>query len=559
MSNPQHVSVLILGSNPSAQLLAWLLAKRGISIRLLPGEKEPSAPAELLLHARSLELLDQAGAADEFKKIGSPVERSLFLKFDENEIQELGRSIFSVLESPHPFALSTTIEQVSKTCETLLKQVGIEYEQETNLEDFQQTADGINCRLNKGSLTCDYLVACDGSDSSVRKKLSIPNTSSGKKNYVQTARLSLTTDSPKLNPVEALLFFQPDQQLAVYPRGETELCCVSVADTEKADLKFTLEKLQKQFDLLSKNSPLPKIRLADITANEHFQHQNYLAEKFASNRTFLLGSAAHNTAAPLLLDDLNSGIEDVFNLVWKLTNAIQTNSAPPLLSSYHTERQQSLRQKLETARRAIPTNKSALASPASWLAEKITPTMNREQWFLLHSHIEFAGLDQHYTLSKTFAFEIPPQKAANQIAGKRLPNMELCRQDGQLCPIYNYLAPDHFTLFLFVNSPHPAESAPLQQAEQFAEVLLHILGKKLRILFVLPAKTFMLLQNKKTNEPATGEILIDRIGLTSDALGLLKGGACLVRPDGIIGLLSKSLDPAHTRLRLLRFLSTAKR
>ncbi|MFV0337729.1 MAG: FAD-dependent monooxygenase, partial [Chthoniobacterales bacterium] len=522
MSNPQHISVLILGINPAAQALAYLLAKQKIPLRIFSTPSEIPSSDQVLLHARSFELLRLADIAEAFEKIGQPIKRSLFFKSDGTETKEFGRSIHAVLESRYPYGRISPIDEITQTFSDLLQQIGITPEQNITLQDIQKTPDRINCRFKKDNieekLSCDYLIDCTVLQRDAPAKLHVLDTLQKEKKYLQTARLTLTQDSPRLDLDEALLLFTKNHQLAFYPQHEKEYYCISQHDSEDKAAAFTQENLQKTLDQLTQAHATPKLHLATISHHKSYIHENFLAEKFHSERIFLLGPAAHATPTPLLPDDINSDLGDAFNLAWKLTTTIQTKAPLSFLESYNTERLHSYQQKLVTLRH-------------------LSPNATPSDWFFNHSHNALAGFEQSYPLDELFAFEKPKQKPSHQIAGKRLPDLDLTQSDGSPCRLLDFIHSDHFTLFLFVNSIDTADPHALPHAKEFADSLRQSFGKSLRIHYVLSAKTSRLLHENGSEKNSADNFLIDRIGLTSDALALLKGGACLVRPDGIIALL----------------------
>lgn len=172
---PETVDVLIAGAGPTGLLLAGDLAALGVSVTLV--ERRPRRTSNMTrafaVHARTLELLDSRGLADELIKTGTPLDS---LRFFGKLSLDLSR-----LHTRFPFVLITPQYEVERLLERRARTAGVRFRHDTELTALHQSpaSESVTAELrepdgSRTTLAARYLVGTDGMRSSVRQALGLP-------------------------------------------------------------------------------------------------------------------------------------------------------------------------------------------------------------------------------------------------------------------------------------------------------------------------------------------------------------------------------------------------
>ena len=253
--------------------------------------------------------------------------------------------------SPYPFALS--LEQ-SKT-ESLLA----EYIQSkkktiywnTNFLRSEQTASGVKvyCK-NPENETCaidaDYIVGCDGASSAVRHEMGADfgGDTLAKIFYVTDIKIS----SPVINARE-LYIFLIKKGFAIFfgMEGEGHYRIVGVLPGQKdvpADLKF------EDIEQTIKEQIAVPVVFEEVKWFSTYKIHSRKANTFMKGRCFIAGDAAH-VHTPAGGQGMNTGIQDAYNLAWKIAMTLNNGMSKQVLDSYNTERTKNAKHLLRTTDR----------------------------------------------------------------------------------------------------------------------------------------------------------------------------------------------------------------
>jgi 2-polyprenyl-6-methoxyphenol hydroxylase-like FAD-dependent oxidoreductase len=328
------VDVAIAGAGPTGLLLAAELAMRGVRVVVLERNTErPTFVRAFNLNARSLELLDRRGIADRFLAEGPKVPFTHFAALDAP--LDLAR-----LDTDHPYVLGIPQTRTEALLEAHALEQGAEIWWGHGVADVAQDEDVVTIALDiardgstvevRETLRARWLVGCDGGRSTVRKRVGIdfPGTTA--------TRWALLGDVELADP--ASLSFGNHQtsrgSVFVIPRpGYVRMIVSELAPPENTDAPVTLEALHDAAAyVLGRDVALVRPRWLT-----RFGNAARLAERYRVGRVLLAGDAAH-VHPPAGAQGLNVGLQDAFNLGWKLAAVVHGAAPDMLLDSYHDER-----------------------------------------------------------------------------------------------------------------------------------------------------------------------------------------------------------------------------
>ena len=175
MGQSTDVDVLVVGAGPSGLVLAGELRRHGLSVRVVDASAGPAKESRaLVVHARTLEILDDLGVGDEFVAAGRKLVGATLWANGE----ALVRADFDELDTRHPYLLAISQAETERLLSELLSERGAKVERDTQLVSFRQDGTGVSATLKTpaGEATCRtaWIVGCDGARSTVRRVLDIP-------------------------------------------------------------------------------------------------------------------------------------------------------------------------------------------------------------------------------------------------------------------------------------------------------------------------------------------------------------------------------------------------
>lgn len=333
MALKTDISVLVVGGGPTGLTMACELKRRGVNCRVI--DKLPHATDKskaLVLHARTVELLDNMGIAEKFIPLGvrghgasifAQGKRIVHLSFDE-------------LESKFPFALMIPQSDTEAGLNEALSTWGVKVERPVELVGFTQTSNCVTATLKHpdGSeeiVTCDYIVGCDGSHSTVRHTLDLPFEG---RPYAETFALADVHVKWEMHDDEVIAFLDEMGAIAFFPmRDHRFRILMEVKGEKRPDEAPTLEDFQA---VCAKHVP-GKCVLSDAVWLAYFKIHRRQVEDYRVQRAFLCGDAAH-IHSPVGGQGMNTGMQDAINLAWKLALVVKGEAPDSLLDSYQQER-----------------------------------------------------------------------------------------------------------------------------------------------------------------------------------------------------------------------------
>ncbi|MER7760518.1 FAD-dependent monooxygenase [Streptomyces sp. NPDC097619] len=321
--------VIVVGGGPTGLMLAAELRLHGVRVLLLERDAEPSPVVRALgLHVRSIEIMDQRGLLDGFLELGQQFRVGGFFA-------GLGTSWPEGLDTAHSYVLGIRQPLVERLLTEHAVGLGTELRRGAELAGLEQDADGVTAVLADGTrLRARYLAGCDGGRSTVRRLCGIDFP--GEPSRVETliGEMELTASPEELAAVTAEVR-KTHLRFGAMPLGEGRFRVIVPAEgvAEDRSVPTTMEEFRQQLRAhagtdFGVHSPSWLSRFGDATR---------LAERYRSGRVLLAGDAAH-IHPPTGGQGLNLGIQDAFNLGWKLAAAVTGRAPEGLLDTYHAER-----------------------------------------------------------------------------------------------------------------------------------------------------------------------------------------------------------------------------
>jgi rifampicin monooxygenase len=322
--------VIISGGGPTGMMLASELRLHDVDVLVLEKDAEPSQLVRSLgLHPRSIEIMDQRGLLDRFLVHGQqyPGAGRRFAGIDKPTTVTLDTAHDYVLGIPQPVTDRLLAERAAE--------LGAEIRRGSEVTGVEQDDDGVTVEVADGErLRSRWLVGCDGGRSLVRRRLGIGFPGEPARTEWLLAELEVTTPPDELAAVVTEVR-QTHQGFGIGPAGNGLHRAVVPAATVAEDRTTppTLEELRTQLRAYAGTD----FGVHSARWLSRFTDATRLAERYRAGRAFLAGDAAH-VHPPLGGQGLNLGIQDAFNLGWKLAAEVNGWAPAGLLDSYYTER-----------------------------------------------------------------------------------------------------------------------------------------------------------------------------------------------------------------------------
>jgi 2-polyprenyl-6-methoxyphenol hydroxylase-like FAD-dependent oxidoreductase len=503
--------VLIVGAGPTGLMLANQLARRGVRVLVIDRHSGPSLQTKALgVQARTIEIYSKLGIADRALDLGKRGTGANIWaegrKMARIPLGEAGKNF-----TPYPFILILGQDDNERIMSDKLRELGVSVQWKTELLDLQQETGRVTVTLKQPDgtprkVSVAWVAGCDGARSSVRELSGITFPGAPYEHVFYVADVEATGS---MVPDEVNVYLWRAGFHLLFPmRGADHWRVVgilpsSLRDSEDVNFGAVIPSLRKEAGA--------GLSFKTCTWFSTYRIHHRSASRFRDRRCFLLGDAAH-IHSPVGAQGMNTGLQDAYNLAWKLALVIHGHAELAFLDSYEEERMPVARWLLDTTDRAF-----RLVVSENWVVGFLrTKILARIAAFAMSQEriqktafrlVSQTGIRYRKSaLSKSM--QGLPHDAPS--AGDRFPWLRLKFQEkGSLEDLFQKLDDTHFNLMVFGQPSLP-------------DVLLEF-GDLLRI-YSIPV------------DPVNDEELA-RVRIPQPSF-------YLVRPDGHVGLCGVRLEAA---------------
>ena len=321
--------VIVAGAGPTGLMLAAELRLHDVDVLVLDRDPRPTPVVRSLgLHVRSIEIMDQRGLLDTFLEYGRKFRTGGYFAGIEKPWPP-------DLDTAHGYILAIPQPQTDRILAEHATALGAQIRRGTELTGLDQDDNGVTGRLADGTeLRSRYLVGCDGGRSTVRKLRGIgfPGDPAQVETLLGEMRAGMPAEQITIRVAEVR---RTQKAFGLGPLGDGFYRVVVPAGgvTEDRAVAPTLDDFRGQ---------LRAVAGTDFGVHEprwlsRFGDATRLAERYRDGRVLLAGDAAH-VHPPVGGQGLNLGLQDAFNLGWKLAATVAGRTSDGLLDSYEQER-----------------------------------------------------------------------------------------------------------------------------------------------------------------------------------------------------------------------------
>ena len=343
--------VIIIGAGPTGLALACQFIRYGVEFVIID-KKESVTPFSKALgvHARTLEVYEQIGLAEKAVTKGTIAGKARILESGEIrgevDLSSVGKGL-----SQYPFMLVLEQSKNEKLLYEYLQEHGEDVLWQSELESFTQDETGVTANIKNisgeiSTIEAKYLVGCDGAKSPVRHLLDLKFEGSTFERifYVADARVDWKFSHDALHVCLA-----KHSVVAFFPMpGENRYRIVGAFPEEFS--KDEGDVLYEEIEARIKVETGLNLNISHVNWFSTYKVHTRHVENFRRGRCFLAGDSAH-VHTPAGGQGMNTGIQDGYNLAWKLAFVLRGNADDKILESYNAERLENAENLLKTTDR----------------------------------------------------------------------------------------------------------------------------------------------------------------------------------------------------------------
>ncbi len=521
--------VLIVGAGPSGLMMACQLAIYNIPFRIIDkSENHTTQSRALVIQARSIEILDQMGIAGKALQQGK-ITNAIGAFFNGRKVLRVKVSNMGAGLTKFPYLLMLEQSCTEKILVDFLNERGHQVGRQTELKSLRQEENKVVCILksvnrSEETIEAKYVVGADGAHSIVREELNIPFVGSTYPESLFVLDCKAEVDIPS---DEMYLTFSDIALGGFFPltNGRWRILGNIPKELEgKEEIKF--EDIERNFAARVKLN----VRLYDPQWVSVYRSHHRYASTFRQNRCFLIGDAAH-IHSPVGAQGMNTGLQDAYNLAWKLALVVNNQGNDNLLNTYTAERITIAKNLVGSTDRVFNLVTSANAVLKTFrlyiipivlrLAGPIFEKLSFIQRFAFKGISEIGISYRNGPLTQEASLGSFP--SATPKPGDRLPFIPYYNEKNEETNIQDKVKGKFFTLLVFGVRPSQEIAVILNAFKDLFSVETISLSEQTKALY--------------------------------KELGIKQDGCFLIRPDMYIAYRADGLDPDHLKKYLEQFLN----
>ncbi|MDR3476906.1 MAG: FAD-dependent monooxygenase [Gammaproteobacteria bacterium] len=511
-----RLPVLIVGAGPTGLMMACELARRNIHFRIIDKNSERTQTSNATwIQPRTLEILKAIGIVDRFLILGNPC-RAITLYVEGKELVKIP---FSHVDATYPYILILAQSEIERLLIERLQEFNITIERNVELINLHQKDGTVVCTVKNGKakedvINAEYVIACDGVRSTVRDKCDIYFPGEDIQDQFMVADAKMGSYLPK---DEIHIFFDTGTVFAASSLNSDIYRITANLHFSHARKTFT----EKEVKEMANERSYGAYNVHSVSWISPFWIHGKVVEKMRVGSVFLAGDAAH-IHSPAGGEGMNTGIQDAYNLAWKLALVMENKARPALLDSYEAERHPAVKEVVEKTdeltkmvlmdsdfnSKLLHFSSKILSNPVE-ASRKITSTI--------------AQLDIHYKNSPIIDYK-EDVNANSPRYGQLAPDVKL----GKYSRLYDYLEnPVHNVLmFTGVNTSQD----DIQKMRVLQENIAEVFGEEIKVHLI-------------STEEVSGflHVISDVDSLIHERYQVKKPIVYVLRPDNYIGFCSKDL------------------
>ena len=524
--------ILIVGAGTTGLAMACELARHGAPVRIIDKQSgiNPHCRA-CSVHVRTLEIFQDLGIVDEILAQGHKIigmsqyangERFMHSSADE-------------VESPYPYSINIEQCKTESALERLLRTYHIEVERETELVEIVGRPDAVVATIRRGNsseeVETPWLIGCDGAHSRVRhlNHIHFP----GKEDLHQYCLADVLIEGALAR--DEIHSFMTDRGLLFFfplPNARWVIAADLPAQHDAVKEQPSLNDVRA---IASERGPAG-VRISDPRWLAYFRINYRAARHYRHKRIFLAGDAVH-IHSPMGGQGMNTGIQDAYNLAWKLALVHRGRAPAVLLDSYEKERRPVAEDVLATTKMLTDrfeafTNLSPEQRQQMYLNMVVPPEVAKR----MARHLE--QLDLNYTKSP-ICHQHPGSHfgktrfTSGPRPGEEAPDAKPLLHDNRKTTLFELIRGPRHTLLLFPGADHEAKS--WHRLAELAQSVETGLGDVINIYFVA-IEAGSVPSNPKFHGR---RVILDPERSLHYRYGAETECVYLIRPDGYVGYRSE--------------------
>lgn len=530
-----QLPILIVGAGPTGLMMACELERHDIPFRIIDKKSEPTQGSNATwIQPRTLEIFDSVGIVDPFLRKGHRCEAINFYVKGKQIVQ----IPLNQIDSTYPFILMLPQSETERLLNKKLAESKIPVERSRELINIKQTNQGIvsTIRLPSGEtedITSDWAIACDGANSIVRENCQIPfpgedipeqfMVADAKMNsYLPTEEIHVFFDKGTIFPDKGTIF-------SAFPWGSKDYRLSANLYSPVPRQTFYPHEVKE----VVAERTYGNFIVESVSWISPFWIHGKIVKQMRNGSIFLAGDAAH-IHSPAGGQGMNTGIQDAFNLAWKLALVIKRKALPSLLDSYHQERHPIVEEIVNQTDHF--TNMLLFDKSFFSKLKKYGHELSKNSNLSKKISEELTQIKIHYENSPSINYqEKPGSRSPRQ--GERIPDvlMEYSKH------LYGYLQNTMHNVLIFMGD------RPSKINLKSIDELQNLINKKFSDL----VKVFVI-TNK--NLPNIDNIIPDSDGAIHQKYHVNAAAIYIIRPDNYIAYYSSKLDPVEIEHFLKQYL-----